>query len=108
MSAGREMPRKKKIKKEKKKIGLDELGGHKPGDFIYCFRIPDKALSRGKITYLFKTPDGDIAEFIDEITGQFRATLLSDIIENPTRSQINSTNNKIASKIRRSKENKKK
>tara|TARA_A100001015_G_scaffold244999_1_gene280796 strand:- start:285 stop:593 length:309 start_codon:yes stop_codon:yes gene_type:complete len=102
------MPRKKKVKREKKKIGLDELGGHRPGDFIYCFRIPDKVLSRGKITYLFKTPDGEIAEFIDEITGQFRATLLSDIIENPTRSQINSTNNKIASKIRRSKENKKK
>ena len=106
MSIGREMPRKKKIKKEKKKIGLDELGGHKPGDFIYCFRIPDKALSRGKITYLFKTPDGDIAEFIDEITGQFRATFLQEIIENPTRSQINSANNKIASKIRRSKEKK--
>ena len=106
MSIGREMPRKKKIKKEKKKIGLDELGGHKPGDFIYCFRSPDKALSRGKITYLFKTPDGDIAEFIDEITGQFRATFLHEIIENPTRSQINSANNKIASKIRRSKEKK--
>ena len=48
----------------------------------------------------------EIAEFVDEITGQFRATLLDDIIENPTRGQINSANNRIATKLRKSKEKK--
>jgi len=102
------MPRKKKVKIEKRKAGLEELGGYKPGDFIYCLRIPDESLSRGNITYLFKTEEGEFAEFIDEITGQFRAAFLRDIIEKPTRSQINSANNKIASKIKRSQEKNKK
>jgi len=75
---------------------------------IYCFRYPDKILSRGKIKKLFNVNSVEFAEFVDEITGQFRACLLSDVIENPTRSQINSANLKIASKIRRSKEKAKK
>jgi len=99
-------PRKKKTKIPEKKIGVDELSGFTIGQSIYCFRHPDKILARGEIRILLKTKAGELAEFVDEITGQFRATMLDDIIANPTRSQINSANLKIATKIRKSKENK--
>lgn len=98
------MGRKKKAKVEKKKIGLDSLGEYKAGDTVYCFRFPDKILSKGKIIRFFSTQQ-DFAEFIDDISGQFRATLLEDIISNPTRSQISSVNSKIARKVKVAKNN---
>lgn len=99
--------RKSKKKKEDKKIvGLQELSGYSVGQLIYCFRYPDKLLVRGKIKNLFKTDTHEFADVVDEITGQFRAALLEDIIENPTKSQVNSANTKIATKIRKSKEKK--
>ena len=95
------MPRKKKIQKPKKKIGLDSLGGFTVGQHIYCLRYPDHILCRGPIRHLFKTKTHEFAEFIDEITGQFRITLLADIILEPTRKQINSANSRIATKIKK-------
>ncbi len=110
------MPRKKtksrsskpKQKLKEKSNGIEELLGFKIGDFIYCFRYPDKVLCRGFIKKLFDVEGNQFAEFVDEITGQFRISLLSEIIENPTRSQINSANSKIAFKVRKSKEKTKK
>ena len=100
------MPRRKKVKKPEKKIGLDSLSGFEIDQHIYCLRYPDKLLARGKIRHLFKTETHEFAEFVDEITGQFRATLLEDIILEPTRKQINAANSKIAMKIKRSKDKK--
>ena len=91
--------RKKAVKIPKKKIGLDELSGFSVGQFIYCFRHPDKLLARGEIKVLLKTKEGEFAEFVDEITGQFRITLIDDIIIEPSRRQINSANSKISTKI---------
>lgn len=102
----KEKKEKKRKKVEKKKRGLEQLGSYSVGQYIYCSRVPDKALARGFILHLFKTAENEFAEIVDEISGQFRATLLEDIIDNPTRSQINSANGKIASKIKRSKDKK--
>ena len=98
--------RRKKNNKTKKKVGLDTLSGFTTGQPIYCFRFPDKALARGKIRHLFKTDSHEFAEFIDEITGQFRATLLEDIRLAPPRKQVNAANSKIAFKIKKSKDKK--
>ncbi len=100
------MARRKKNKKPTKKIGLETLSGFIVGQAIYCLRFPDKLLARGKIRHLFKTETHEFAEFVDEITGQFRATLLEDIILEPTRKQINAANSKIAFKIKKSKDKK--
>lgn len=93
--------RKKNVIKEKPR-GVPSLSGFEVGQSIYCLRYPDRALARGVIKFLFKTKDDEFAEFVDDITGQFRATLLSDIIDEPTRSQINSANTKISTKIKKS------
>ena len=99
------MARRKKKKIEKKKIGLEELAGFKAGQNIYCYRYPDKQIAKGTIIRLFSNTD-DFAEFIDEVSGQFRATLLEDIIDNPTRAQISSINTKISWKKRDKKKSK--
>ena len=98
------MARRKKNVKKAKELGLKSLSGFDVGQDIYCFRHPDKLLARGKIKFLFKTDSHEFAEFLDDISGQFRAALLSDIIDSPTKSQINSANMKISTKIRKSKE----
>ena len=101
------MPRKKKKKVEAKKLGLESLGGYNSGDVVYCHRYPDKSLARGRIIRFFSCQQ-DFAEIIDDVSGQFRATLLEDIIDDPSRSQIASVNSKITWKKRVIKDKKKK
>jgi len=106
------MARKKKksaksVKSVKRKaIGIPELNGYSLGQSIYCLRYPDKILIRGSIYAIFKTKTHEFVELVDDITGQFRAALIEDIIENPTRKQINSANSKIAFKMRKLKDKK--
>ncbi len=90
------MARKKKNKQTKPPRGLPELDGYKLEDFIYCYRYPDKSIARGYITGLFSTSTGKFIEFVDQISGQFRVSLLEDIIANLTVKHINSANSKLA------------
>ncbi len=90
------MARKKKIKKEPSIRGLQELSGYKLNDFVYCYRYPDKMIARGRLVGLFETKESQFVELIDEISGQYRVSLLEDIIENPTTKHINAANLKRA------------
>ena len=86
---------KKKIKKKNEKFKLQELEGYKLGDFIYCYRYPDRVIARGNIIGLFDIKTAKFADIIDEISGQFRTSLLSDIIAEPTRKHINLANSQL-------------
>ncbi len=92
--------RKKKIKQKDKKDEIQELEGFTLGQHVYCLRYPDKVLCCGNITKLHKTETDTFFTFIDDITGQFRISLMSDVILEPTKKQIMNTQNRIRSNIR--------
>jgi hypothetical protein len=86
------------------------LSGIELGQYIYCHRYPDSLLARGYIIDLHKTSEHEFASIVDEISGQYRITLLCDIIHSPTKRQISSANLKIVNnikKVERDKEKKK-
>ena len=92
------MPRRKKKPsvKTKEKQKIQELDGRKLGDFIYCYRYPDRLIARGEIIGLFDTEKDKFVDIVDEISGQFRTALLEDIIDAPTRKHINAANSQIS------------
>ena len=92
------MPRRKKKPsvKTKEKQKIQELDGRKLGDFIYCYRYPDRLIARGEIIGLFDTEKDKFVEIVDEISGQFRTALLEEIIDAPTRKHINAANSQIS------------
>ena len=92
--------RKKKLKKQDKKDKIQELNGYTLGQHVYCLRYPDKVLCCGNITDLHKTETDLFFTFIDDITGQFRISLLEDIIQDTTKKQIMNTQNRIRSNAR--------
>jgi len=96
------MTRRKKNKNKPDAIDkLQELSGIALGQFVYCHRYPDKLLARGYIINLYKTESEEFACLVDEITGQYRITLLEDIIADPSRKHIVSANLKISSNIKK-------
>ena len=97
------MPRKKtkKIYKNPKDSNkIQELDGRKLGDFIYCYRYPDRLIARGHIVGLFDTKKDKFVDIIDEITGQFRTTLMADIIDAPTRKHISMANSQLTRNVK--------
>ena len=101
------MPRRKKTKNNKnlknKKPKIETLSGYELGQHIYCLRYPDLVLSCGNIFELHKTKSDEFLTFIDDITGQYRIALLSDVIDDPTRKQIMATQSKMRSYDRQAK-----
>jgi len=79
------------------------LSGFSLGDHIYCRRYPDLVLSCGTIFELHKTQSDEFITFIDDITGQYRISLLKDVIENPSRKDIMATQSKMRSYDRQAK-----
>lgn len=101
------MPRRKKTKKssspKSKKPQIESLSGYSLGQHVYCLRYPDDVLCCGNIVSLHKTPADEFITFIDEITGQYRISLLEKIIDDPTKKQIMSTQAKMRSYLRQAK-----
>ena len=96
------MARKKKGKKHEIP-GPKELCGLKRGDDVYCFRYPDKLLSRGEIKWFHeKTEEGPAFTFLDEVSGSYRLALIDDVISEPTKQQMSKINGAVVRKIRRS------
>ena len=73
------------------------MSGFSLGEHVYCRRYPDLVLSCGSIIELHKTKTDEFMSFIDEITGQYRLSLLKDIIKNPSRKDIMATQSKMRS-----------
>ena len=92
--------RKKNLKQKDKKDEIQELSGYSLGQHVYCLRYPDKVLCCGNITKLHKTETDMFFTFIDDITGQFRISLIEDIVPEPTKKQIMNTQTRIRSNIR--------
>lgn len=100
------MPRRKKktaSQNKDKKPQIENLSGYTLGQHVYCLRYPDDVLCCGNIVSLHKTPANEFITFIDEITGQYRISLLEKIIDDPTKKQIMSTQAKMRSYLRQAK-----
>ena len=97
------MARRKKGKKKHVIPGPEELCGLKRGDTVFCFRYPDKLLSRGEIKWFHeKTEEGPAFTFLDEVSGSFRLSLIDDVIAEPTKQQKANINGAVVRNIRRS------
>ena len=99
------MARKKKVQYEPP--GPEELEGYRRGDVVYCLRYPDNVLSRGEIKWFHeKTELGPGFTFMCETTGAYRLSLISQIIDKPTKAQKSKISNIVLRRIK--KENQKK
>jgi hypothetical protein len=82
--------------------GPEELGGYKRGDVVYCFRWPDELLSEGTIKWFHeKTEGGPAFTFMCSVTGSYRISLMTGIIDNPTKKQQSKVNGAIIRKIKK-------
>tara|TARA_Y100000310_G_scaffold336573_1_gene421504 strand:+ start:2378 stop:2695 length:318 start_codon:yes stop_codon:yes gene_type:complete len=91
------LAKKKKFKVPKPK-GPETLGDYSREDLVFCFRYPDSKLSYGTIKQFYpETEEGPGFMFICQMCGQFRIALMSSIIKEPTKDQINKRDRAIVS-----------
>ena len=84
------MAKKKKIV-PKPPSGPQEFNGYKLDDKVMCLRFPDEKLSYGKITQIHLKSDSTdpCFSFACEMCGQHRLAMFDQIIDEPTKQQIN-------------------
>jgi len=94
------MPRKKKTIKKKEPTGPQEYLGHKVGDYVYCYRVPDDKLSFGRITNIHLKDKSGIPyfTFVCEMVGQYRLAAFDKIIDEPTAKMKNARTRKLQTK----------
>ena len=91
------MGRKKKLKVPKP-TGPESIGDYSLEDVIFCYRHPDSKLSYGTIKKFYpETGEGPGFQFICQMCGQFRIALMSGIIKEPTKDQLNKRDRAIVS-----------
>jgi len=97
------MPRKKKTIKKKEPTGPQEYMGHKVGDYVYCYRVPDDKLSYGRITNIHLKDKSGIPyfTFVCEMVGQYRLAEFGKIIDEPTAKMKSARTKKLRSKTKR-------
>ena len=72
-----------------KQTSIKEYGGHKIGDEVYCKNYPKGDLSFGKIQLIhISDKNPPCFTFGCVTTGACKLAMFSDIIENPTKAQI--------------------
>ena len=74
--------------------GPQEYKEWKVGDKVYCIRHPDDKLGYGEIKtiHLEDTSGDPCFTFLCEICGQYRLAMFDQIIDNPTKTQVNKKN----------------
>jgi hypothetical protein len=88
----------KKKTKAPKPQGPEILGDYSRDDVVFCYRHPDNKLSFGTIKQFYpETEEGPGFMFICQMSGQFRIALMNNIIEKPTKDQINKRDRAIVS-----------
>ena len=98
------MAKRKKIE-PKKPTGPQEFDGYKVDDKVMCLRFPDEKLSYGKITQIHLKSDSaePCFSFACEMSGQHRLAMFSQIIDEPTKQQINKMQRATSSLYKRRK-----
>ena len=77
-----------------KQIGPLEYKEWKVGQKVYCHRHPDDKLSYGmiKTIHLDDTSGDPCFTFLCEMCGQFRLAMFDQIIDDPSKLQVNKKN----------------